>query len=64
MVDCKIIRISEVMELTGLSRSLLYYNIRKKRFPAPIKISARASGWLREEVIAWLNQKIEERGDG
>jgi predicted DNA-binding transcriptional regulator AlpA len=49
-------RITKVCEVTGLSRSSVYGLAKKKLFPAPMKISVRASGWSSLAVIAYLNK--------
>ena len=54
-----IIRLPVVLERTGLSRSTIYLMISKSEFPAPISLGARAVGWIEEEVLLWLKDKIE-----
>lgn len=49
----RIIRIREVMSMTGLSRSSIYAAIKQGTFPAQLKLSTRSSGWLESEVIQW-----------
>ncbi len=53
----RIIRITEVMALTGLSRSSIYAAIKAGTFPAQLKLSVRSSGWLESEVIAWRDKR-------
>lgn len=54
-----ILRRPQVEARTGLSRSSLYEKIRKRSFPAPIRLGgARAVGWVEEDVIAWIDQQI------
>lgn len=55
--DIRIIRIREVMALTGLSRSSIYLGIKQRTFPRQLKLSVRSSGWLRSEVIEWVNAR-------
>jgi prophage regulatory protein len=57
----KIIRKPKTLEKTGLSRSRLYAEIQAGRFPKPVKLSARAVGWIESEVDAWIESKIAER---
>lgn len=57
----KIERKPEVLARTGLSNSTLYDEIAAGRFPKPIKIGARAVGWVSSEVDAWIEQRIEQR---
>ena len=44
---------------TGLSRSKIYDLITRDEFPRPIKIGARAVGWVEADIAAWINQKID-----
>lgn len=54
----KIIRITQVKERTGLSRSTLYSLIKEKKFPAPVAISVRAVGWLSSDVDGWIETRV------
>lgn len=53
-----ILRLPEVIKITGLSRSTIYLMIKAGSFPPPIKLSARASGWLAHEIELWKESKI------
>ena len=53
-----ILRLPAVQERTGLRRTSIYGLVREGAFPAPIKLSARASGWLASEVDHWLEKRI------
>jgi prophage regulatory protein len=53
-----ILRRKQVEARTGLSRSTIYDAIKAGRFPAPVRIGARAVGWLSGEVDAWLSAAI------
>ncbi len=45
---------NDVQDLIGLHRSTVYRMIDRKEFPAPIRLSPNAVGWLREEVDEWV----------
>ena len=53
-----LLRLPEVMRLTGLSRATLYALAKQKRFPRPIKLSERSSAWVESEVSAWIAERI------
>jgi prophage regulatory protein len=53
-----IIRLPEVKEMTGLSKSTLYLRISLGHFPRPIQLGGRAVGWLEAEVQGWLEDQI------
>jgi prophage regulatory protein len=50
----KILKIREVLELTGLSRSALYLYIQNEQFPRQIKLGPRRVGWVEDEVVDWV----------
>jgi prophage regulatory protein len=52
-----LIRISEVCELLGLSRSTIYKYIADQIFPTPILIGVRAVRWKVEQVEAWRDAR-------
>lgn len=54
-----IIRLPEVEKRTGYKRSAIYEKVRNKEFPAPIKLGERASGWVADQVEAWIQKRIQ-----
>ena len=59
----KILRINEVTNLTGLSKSSIYKQVRQNQFPQSIKLTARATGWDSREVEKWIIDKINQNKD-
>ena len=55
----RILRRQLVESQTGLSRSKIYDLITRDEFPRPIKIGARAVGWVEADIEAWINVKID-----
>ena len=53
-----ILRLSAVMQMTGLSRTTIYELIADGRFPKQLKIGTRAVGWRRSELEQWANARI------
>lgn len=51
-------RNKRVRQRTGLSNSAMYEAIKDGEFPAPIRLGARAVGWLDEEIDAWIEARI------
>jgi len=49
-----IIRLPDVLKLVGLCRASIYAQIAQRRFPGPIKLTTRASGWRVGDIRAWL----------
>ena len=57
----KVMRLSEVGNVTGLGRSSIYKFITEGKFPRPIALGDRAVGWVSTEIDQWIRDKIEER---
>ena len=57
----RIMRLKEVIEKTGLSRSTIYNLISQGKFPKQIDLGARSVGWVDTEIEEWLLSKIELR---
>jgi len=56
-----LIRIKEVMSMTGLSKSSIYTYKNKGAFPNPIHLSSRSVAWVRVDVEQWILDKINNR---
>lgn len=54
----QIIRLPEVIQATGLSRSTIYLRMSKGDFPQSISLGDRAVGWLKQEVDQWLEERV------
>lgn len=50
----RFLRLPEVLNRTGLSRSTLYTLVARREFPHPIGLSLRAIAWIEEEVEQWM----------
>ena len=55
MQERRILRMPEVMEITGLSKTTINRFRRDNRFPTPVKLGRAAIGWRSEDVQAWLD---------
>nr|WP_321459441.1 AlpA family transcriptional regulator [uncultured Vibrio sp.] len=54
----KIIRLPEVKQRTGLSRSTIYLRMSKGLFPKSISLGGRAVGWVEMDVDFWVSECI------
>ena len=54
-----ILRLPQVKDRTGLSRSTIYLRMQEGDFPKPISLGARAVGWLSVEVDEWLAERVK-----
>ena len=59
----RILRWHDVKPLVGISRSQAHLLVSQGRFPAPIKLAKRASGWLESEIQEWIQQRIIKRNN-
>ena len=55
----RIYRIKEVCEITGLSPSSIYKQVRLNLFPRGIKLTSRSTGWPSDAINSWVNSKID-----
>jgi prophage regulatory protein len=56
-----ILRLREVLQRTGLSRSTLYNRIAKRQFPHQVSLGGRSVGWVRGDVEDWIAERIHLR---
>jgi prophage regulatory protein len=63
----KILKVHEVLEMTSLSRATHFAKLNEKSksydpdYPKPLKLGARSVGYVEQEVINWLQAKMEAR---
>ena len=55
----RILRLKEVLEITGLRKSTLYRYMAEQRFPRPLKLCPRAGsrgavGWTETMIMEWM----------
>jgi len=56
------LRIQQVLDKTGLSRTHTYRLIEKGDHPKPIQLSERVFVWSEDDINAWLKAKFEGEG--
>ncbi len=52
-----ILRATEVMAETGLSRTTIWRRVRVGSFPAPTELGPNSIGWPRSKIEAWLESR-------
>ena len=62
----RILRVTEVMRLTSLSRSTIYHKVKTGEFPVPVHLfeGGRAKGWWHSEIMEWLRTRRRAGNDG
>ncbi|HMM76838.1 MAG TPA: AlpA family phage regulatory protein [Gammaproteobacteria bacterium] len=59
----QILRISDVQKQVRLSRASIYRLIRAGQFPAPVKLTAKASGWSADAVDSWVASRTAQAAE-
>lgn len=54
MNNNRLLRLRDVMHLTGLGRSTIYRKIKEASFPEPVKVSHAAVRWRMSDLDAWM----------
>ncbi len=54
----RFLRLPEVLERTGLSRSTIYVRRAEGKFPRPVSLGGRAVGWVESEMDDWIEERI------
>ena len=60
-MSMKILKLNDVKKLTTFSVSTIYRLASEGRFPKPIKLADRSSGWVEQEILDYLDGCIELR---
>ena len=56
----RFLRLSQVIEMTGVGKTFIYTHMEKGSFPKQIQISPRTVVWLEQDIIDWMQQKISK----
>ena len=57
----KVLKVKQVAKEISVSVPQVYKLVSLGRFPKPIKLGERGSGWLVTEIDAWLQSRVELR---
>lgn len=57
----KLIRLRQVMQMTGLGRSSIYNYMKDQSFPKQVKITSNLSAWVETEINEWIQDKVNQR---
>lgn len=57
----RLIRLKEVMRLTGLARSTVYKVMGEGTFPGSVSLGGKAVAWVESEVNDWILARLQER---
>ena len=59
--DARLLRLPEVIQLTGLGRCAIYDRMGRGEFPQPVPLTSTRRAWVDSEVRAWIAARIAER---
>ena len=59
----KVLKIKQVAAEINVSVPQVYRLVSLGRFPKPIKLGERGSGWIITEIDAWLQSRVELRDE-
>jgi prophage regulatory protein len=60
----KMLRVQDVVEATGLSRTTIWRKLRAGTFPPPFELSENAIGWPEAAIIEWRSaRQLRTYGD-
>ena len=57
MDEIRVLRIAEVIRLTGLSKPTIHRKVKDGSFPAPIKLGTQAVGWRTADLVKWIESR-------
>ena len=57
----RILRLAQVIDMTGLRKTKIYELQAQGRFPMSVRITAHTVGWVEQEVQVWLSGRLAER---
>jgi len=59
----KILKLANVIEITGKCRSSVYQQISEGTFPKQINLGPKSVGWIHAEIQEWIESRIKARDD-
>ena len=57
----RLLKLTDVLKVTTLSKSSIYLYINSGKFPQPISLGARGVAWIESEINDWINERMESR---
>lgn len=60
----RFMRLPEVINTCGLSRSTIYDLISREQFPSQISLGGKNVAWLASEIDDWMQSRIAQRAGG
>jgi prophage regulatory protein len=61
VASARFLRLPEVLNQIGMSRSSMYDAIKRGDFPAPIPLGGKSVAWLSTEIETWMASRVAAR---
>lgn len=58
MEDLRVLRLEEVKQIVGVSRSTIYSWMKDGHFPESVSLGPRSVGWLSSDISAWIQHRV------
>ena len=59
--NSKLLRLKDVSKLTSLGQSTINLWVAQEKFPRPTVLSMTIKVWRLKDVVAWIDQKVEDQ---
>ncbi len=60
MTEYTFIRLTKILEITGVSPSTLWRWEKSGHFPKRIQIGPNSVAWLESDVVSWMEDRVKE----
>jgi len=57
----KVLNLTQVKQLVGRSKSSIYSDMKRNRFPKPIRLSKRRVAWEEQEIAPYMINKSDKQ---
>ena len=57
----RFLRLSEVLQITGMGKNFIYDRINDGTFPRQIQLGSRTVVWNEQEVTKWMEEQMASR---
>ncbi|MCS3600988.1 prophage regulatory protein [Buttiauxella sp. BIGb0471] len=61
--NLRLIRITDVINLTGLRKSTIYLKVKNNEFPTQVHIGTKSVAWVESEVQDWIKGNLIKRNN-
>ena len=59
--NSKLLRLKDVSKLTSLGQSTINLWVAQEKFPKPTVLSMTIKVWRLKDVVAWIDQKVDDQ---